>query len=363
MLCLSATPLNIQIQAYDVGNDSVVHPVSGHFNGQTLQQAIDECDVITAEFEHIAEAVLIPAEASGKLKPSADAIRAGGDRRIEKQLLDNANVANADYRIINTEAEYQQAIAELGLPLVIKTAKEGYDGKGQWRLQSAADVATAWPQIAEVIAASNGQQAVVAEVFVNFDREISMIGARNAAGQIKAFPLTQNHHSDGVLALSVALSEQPALQHKAEAIFSAIAEQLDYVGVLAIEFFDCQGELLVNEIAPRVHNSGHWTQQGCISSQFDMHMRAICNMQLGDTALIQPTAMINILGEDTIDEAIYALDGVTVHWYGKSKRAGRKMGHINVSASSYDQLLATIAQINTLFPAAGLDDLSEIIKL
>ncbi|ROS01298.1 5-(carboxyamino)imidazole ribonucleotide synthase [Sinobacterium caligoides] len=363
MLCLGSTPLNIATLAYDVREQRVVYPVSGDDTGKSFAEAIAWCDVITAEFEHIPEDVLSLADASGKLRPSADAIRTGGDRRREKQMLDNAGVASASYRIIDNKAQYQQAIDELGLPLVLKTAKEGYDGKGQWRLKKDTDIATAWPEIEQLLNSSQGQQAIVAEKFVDFDRELSMIGVRHPCGKIKAYPLTLNHHIDGVLALSVALGDNANLQQQATEKFAAIAESLDYVGVLAIEFFDCDGELLVNEIAPRVHNSGHWTQQGCYSSQFDNHMRAIFDIPIGDTQLIQPTAMINILGEDHIDSDIYCLEGVNVHWYGKGKRAGRKMGHLNVSASSYPLLIDKIERICTLFPAAKLSNISELFKL
>ncbi len=365
MLSLGSAQLNIRCLAYDVRSHLVVDPISGRDSGMTYAQAIDWCDVITAEFEHIPEDILTPAHDSQKLKPSADAIRTGGDRRREKTMLADAGVASAAFRVINNAADYHAAIDGLGLPLVLKTARDGYDGKGQWRLKQASDIATAWSEIAQLLDASQGHQAIVAECFVNFDRELSMIGVRHACGTIKAYPLTLNHHVDGVLNLSIALTASSELQQQATDKFTAIAESLDYVGVLAIEFFDCDGELLVNEIAPRVHNSGHWTQQGCLSSQFDSHMRGIFSIAIGDTALTQPTAMINLLGEDSLDDDIYGLDGVNVHWYGKEKRSGRKMGHINVSASDYPLLFERLEHINAKLPTPqqGLQAIFQQLKL
>lgn len=172
-------------------------------------------------------------------------------------------------------------------------------------------------------------QAIVAEEFVPFDREVSLIGTRGKDGSIVIYPLTENVHTHGVLSLSTALVGNDALQAQAEAMFEALADTLNYVGVLAIEFFDVDGQLLVNEIAPRVHNSGHWTQQGAETCQFENHLRAVTGLPLGSTRLIRPTAMINILGEELLPTAILADPHCHIHWYGKEKRPGRKMGHIN----------------------------------
>lgn len=354
MMCLAAEPLNIKTLAYDVGNNIVVHPLTQQAEPLTYQQAIEQADVITAEFEHIPADVLAQADASGKFKPSAKAIQAGGDRRLEKALLAQANVANAPYFVINNQADFEQAISTLGLPLVFKTAKDGYDGKGQWRLKIAEDADKIWPEMAQVISESHGQQAIVAEKFIPFQREVSMIGARNSAGEIKTYPLTENHHENGVLSVSLALGDNAHLQQQATAMFSAIVDELDYVGVLAVEFFDLNGTLLVNEIAPRVHNSGHWTQQGCFASQFENHIRAVCGYPLGDTRLLQPSLMINLLGEDKVDLAALALPEVALHWYNKANKPGRKMGHINVSAGDRATLAKTLTALSKVLPQSTL---------
>ncbi|MFM2579171.1 5-(carboxyamino)imidazole ribonucleotide synthase [Vibrio fortis] len=340
MMSLAGAPLNIEISAFDVGSKNIVHPLTQAILGNGLENAIERADVITAEFEHIPHDVLEVCERSGKFLPTTKAIKAGGDRRLEKALLDQAGVKNAKYAVINSREDFDHAISHVGLPMVLKSTLGGYDGKGQWRLKSLNAVETVWTEMAECIAATDNQ-AIVAEEFVPFDREVSLIGARGKDGEIQAYPLAENVHTDGVLSLSTAIDDVE-LQEQAKTMFTAVAERLDYVGVLALEFFDVQGALLVNEIAPRVHNSGHWTQQGAETCQFENHLRAVCGMPLGSTKLIRPTAMINILGEDTLPNAILAQAGCHVHWYGKEKRAGRKMGHINVSADYNAELQRTL---------------------
>jgi 5-(carboxyamino)imidazole ribonucleotide synthase len=177
---------------------------------------------------------------------------------------------------------------------------------------------------------------------------------------VQVYPLTENHHVNGVLSVSLALAGNEHLQQQAQQMFSAVTNQLNYVGVLAIEFFDVNGELLVNEIAPRVHNSGHWTQQGANVCQFEQHLRAVCNLPLGSTALVRPSLMVNILGEDNVPESILAIPGLHLHWYGKSKRAGRKMGHINLSASSPAELKVQFETLISLLPETAFPELTQM---
>ncbi len=328
MMSLAGAPLNIQISAYDVDTGNVVHPLTQQVLGHGLENAIEQVDAITAEFEHIPHDVLDICELSGKFLPSTAAIKAGGDRRVEKALLDNAGVRNAKYYVIETREDFERAIEHVGMPMVLKSALGGYDGKGQWRLKEAAQTETIWAEMSECIAATP-TQAIVAEEFVPFNREVSLVGARGKDGSVEVYPLAENVHTNGVLSLSTAI-DAPELQAQAKQMFTAVADNLDYVGVLALEFFDVEGTLLVNEIAPRVHNSGHWTQQGAETCQFENHLRAVCGLPLGSTKLIRETSMVNVLGEDTLPEALLAMDGCHIHWYGKEKREGRKMGHINV---------------------------------
>ncbi len=349
MMAQESTGLGLTVSAYDVTSDKVVDPISKEILSEGLAGAIEQCDVITAEFEHIPPAILATCQQSGKLVPDASAIQTGGDRRIEKQRLDKANVANAPYQIIQQADEIRSVAENLGMPLVLKSALDGYDGKGQWRIMSEQDIAPVLAEVTAFLANSDQRQGIVAEAFVNFSREVSVIGARNHQGDIVCYPITENLHHQGILHLSLAEQDAPlALQQQAEELFAKIATSLNYVGVLAVECFVVDETLLVNEIAPRVHNSGHWTQQGAATSQFANHLRAVAGLPLGATDQTQPTAMINILGEDSVPDAVGQIEGVFVHWYGKQKRPGRKMGHINVVADSAQHLDEKLREIATL---------------
>jgi 5-(carboxyamino)imidazole ribonucleotide synthase len=361
MMSLAGAPLNITINAYDVNTDDIVHPLTQQKLGTGLTKALAEADVVTAEFEHIPLAVLEQCQQSGKFYPGSAAILAGADRRLEKALLARCDVASARYKVINNHEDFYNAVNQLGLPLVFKSALAGYDGKGQWRLKDQANCADVWQQMANFLAADS-KQAIVAEQFIRFNRELSLVGVRAGSGEVRLYPLTENHHVNGVLSASLARPLPRQLQQRAEQMFAAIANSLDYVGVLAIEFFDVEGELLVNEIAPRVHNSGHWTQQGADVCQFENHLRAVTGLPLGSTELLRPTLMVNILGEDSAPPTILGMPGLHLHWYGKSKRPGRKMGHINLSASSLAELKARFAKLIDLLPAAAFPELEQMLN-
>ena len=350
MMNLAGAPLNIDVKAFDVRTDKVVHPVAPEHSYGDLASGINNSEVITAEFEHIAHNILATCETSGNLYPSGQAIKIGGDRRLEKNLLESCNVPNAKHVIVETKADFDNVLNQLSLPIIFKSALEGYDGKGQWRMKSADQADALWLEMSEFIAnaTSSVPQGIVAEQMVPFDREVSLVGARSTNGEIAVYPLTENHHDNGILSVSIASPHGKALQEKAKEVFTALAVKLDYVGILAIEFFQVGDDLLVNEIAPRVHNSGHWTQQGADTCQFENHLRAILGLPLGNTALIRPTAMIKIIGEDTVSDDILAIPSANVHWYGKEKRAGRKMGHINISGDNEKELAERLVQLTAL---------------
>jgi 5-(carboxyamino)imidazole ribonucleotide synthase len=359
MMELAGTPLNLDVKAFDVRNDKVISPIYPDRIYGDLKNGIANANVITAEFEHVAHNVLAECELSGKLFPTSNAIKIGGDRRLEKVLLESCDVANAKHYFIKTKADFDNALETLNLPIIFKTALEGYDGKGQWRLKSIKDADTIWQDMENFLNSSTTsvKQSIVAEQMIGFDREVSLIGVRSRNGDITAYPLTENHHTQGVLSVSIAAPIEETLQNQAIQIFKAVSEKLDYVGVLAIEFFQVDDHLLVNEIAPRVHNSGHWTQQGADTCQFENHLRAICDLPLGSTSLVRPTAMVNIIGEDTISDAVLSIPSLTIHWYGKSKRAGRKMGHINVSGENELILAQRLLSLSNLLPQSTFPDL------
>ncbi|NTS78643.1 5-(carboxyamino)imidazole ribonucleotide synthase [Catenovulum sp. SM1970] len=361
MMDLAGSPLNLDVKAFDVRTNQVVHPVAPiHVYGD-LENGIKEADVITAEFEHVQHDTLAICEASGKLLPTSTAIKTGGDRRLEKALLEECGVANAKHKIIESKADFDQAIATLDLPIIFKSALEGYDGKGQWRLKDAAQADDIWADIEDFIAQSKSSvpQGVVAEQMVPFDREVSLVGVRGRDGQTAVYPLTENHHAGGILSVSVAVESRQELQAQAAEVFDKITNKLNYVGVLAIEFFQVGDQLLVNEIAPRVHNSGHWTQQGADTCQFENHLRAVCGLPLGSTAMVRPTAMVNILGEDSVPNEALALPSLAIHWYDKEKRAGRKMGHLNINGKDELELAQRLNQLANILDADAFPDLRE----
>ena len=194
MMALAGAPLGIEVRAYDVRSHKVVHPLTWQDYQQDLQAGLAAADVVSAEFEHIPPDILSAAEASGKFLPGAEAIRIGGDRRLEKQLLDDAGVPNARYAIVESKDDLYQAVEKIGLPIILKSALDGYDGKGQWRIKSTDDIDKYWPEISDFVANSRDNQAMVAETWIPFDREVSLVGARNVAGEIQCYALTQNHH-------------------------------------------------------------------------------------------------------------------------------------------------------------------------
>jgi len=352
MMSLAGAPLNLNVVAYDVGSEKIIHPLTGNVYSTTLTQAIADADSITAEFEHIPDDVLTLCCESNKFYPGKAAIKTGGDRALEKALLDKTNVKCAPYQLITEKQHLVEAVERLGKPLVIKTCQAGYDGKGQWRLKSDDQITQIWSEMADFIASGTvaAPHSIIAEKMIPFDREVSIIGARDRHGNTEIYPLTENQHTDGVLTLSVAGKEKGSIVQQAQSAFNKIANELDYIGVLAIEFFDVGGTLLVNEIAPRVHNSGHWTQQGTHCSQFENHMRAVAGLPLGNTALQRVTAMINVLGQSNIPSRVLATPDVTSHWYGKTAKPGRKMGHINVSADNLHQLGERLAELAEVLP-------------
>ena len=352
MMSLAGAPLNLNVVAYDVGSQKIMHPLTGEIYTTTLEQAISDADAITAEFEHIPDDVLTLCCNSNKFYPGKAAIKTGGDRALEKALLDKTNVACAPYQLITEKAHLELAVKTLGKPLVIKTCQAGYDGKGQWRLKSDDQIEQIWSEMADFIASGtqDAPHSIIAEKMIPFDREVSIIGARDKQGNVAIYPITENEHTNGVLTLSIAGKNNTLVEQQAHSAFTKIANELNYVGVLAIEFFDVNGTLLVNEIAPRVHNSGHWTQQGAHCSQFENHMRAVAGLPLGSTQIKQPTAMINVLGQAQIPTDVLKTADVTSHWYGKSVKPGRKMGHINVSADNLQQLGERLGELAMCLP-------------
>jgi len=300
-----------------------------------LYAALGEPDVVTVEKEQMNVELLIGLQAFCPVHPNPDAVKVCQDRHQERLLLDKLNIPCAGY----VYGEPLDVCAEkLSLPMVIKSCRDGYDGKNQWVLKTPAEVMALEAEFA-------GQQPLnrdyIAEQFVPFDREVSQVSARSVNGDMRHYPLTENRHDKGILKQSIApapgASDQ--LQQLARQHMASIASELDYAGVLAVEFFVCGEQLLVNELAPRVHNSGHWTQSGSDSCQFENHLRAITGIALGSTAMSGVAGMVNLIGTEKPALSTLTADS-KLHWYDKSVRPGRKLGHMNFKAANTDLLLA-----------------------
>ncbi len=305
--------------------------------GKVIQSAFDDpvalialadtCDVITYEFENVPVEALQHIAGIAPVYPPAAALRHSQDRLDEKRLFNELEIPLPDYHGINSREDMDAAAEKLGLPMVIKTRRFGYDGKGQFVAASTDDLDAAWSEL--------GDQALVAERWVPFDYEVSCIGARSVSGEVAIYPLSRNSHTDGILRTSRSPVDAPELSTKASSFVERLLDHLDYVGVLALELFVVGDELLANEFAPRVHNSGHWSIEGSETSQFENHLRAILDLPLGSTACNGHAGMVNLIGE--ITETTRALKIGQMHDYGKTARKGRKLGHITVVADTAEE--------------------------
>jgi 5-(carboxyamino)imidazole ribonucleotide synthase len=264
------------------------------------------------------------------------------DRLAEKTLFSELGIPVPEFADIASRDQLDAAVARIGTPCILKTRRLGYDGKGQFRIKSAADVDAAWA----ALGAQADSVGLILEGFVAFERELSVVAVRGRDGEFRTWPLTENWHVDGVLSASLAPARaDAALQAKAVAHARALAEALDYVGVLALELFCVGNELLANELAPRVHNSGHWTIEGAETSQFQNHLRAVLGLPLGDTRMVGTACMLNWIGE--MPDAGPVLREPSGHWhdYGKVPRAGRKVGHATLRADAPAELAAALRNV------------------
>lgn len=361
MMYLESTQLGLIIIAVNANTRECVNPVDKTILNITLDEAFDNAAVITSEFEHLPLDLLAKAELSGKFLPNAKAIHAGADRIVEKKLLDSVNVHHCQNVIVNELNDLDKASDTLGERIILKTSRDGYDGYGQWRIFSPQDLVDVKSQLKEH---NFEKMPLVAERCINFERELSLVGVTDKNGNHKFYPLTENHHADGQLVLSLAPAPKITLEleQQAQKIYKKISEQLDYCGVLAIEFFQLEDQLIVNEIAPRVHNSGHWTQQGSVTSQFENHIRAVAGYPLGETTATSYVAMINYVGQSKPKADLFTVPNVHLHWYDKQVRPKRKMGHINVTGSTPEQLLKTVKTVKSFLPDALATNLAPLIN-
>jgi 5-(carboxyamino)imidazole ribonucleotide synthase len=343
MLSQAATRMGYRMHVFEPQANSPAGAVShkevnaSYENIDALRAFASECDVVTYEFENVPSTPLKAIEAVTKLRPHWSVLETTQNRSREKNWLKRNGFPHARFAEVPADGDLEGGIRSVGVPCVVKTADFGYDGKGQLKVMTESEVAAA-------LARFSGQPVVI-EQFIHFACEVSAVVARSTNGEVKVFPISENIHTNHILDFSIVPARvSPELLGKAEALALEIAARIDLVGVMGVEFFvTASGEVLVNELAPRTHNSGHYTQDACVTSQFEQQVRAICGLPLGDVGLISPVVMVNILGDAWANgepdwSTLLAEPSAKLHLYGKGDaRPGRKMGHFSVTARSVDE--------------------------
>lgn len=349
MLAMAGYSLGHKFGFYGLNHDEPA-AMLGHMHVQSdeahsLTQLVDFADVITYESENTSVELVKKINQTTQVYPSATSLYYSQHRAHEKSLFSELNIPCAPYTLVTNLAELHQAVDMIGLPAILKTTTEGYDGKGQFVIKQNEQIEQAWSAI-------GGREAVL-EGFVNFNRELSIIAVRNAQNEHVYYPLVENQHHEGILRLTMAPAQQisPTIQQQAESYMQALLDRMDHVGVLTLELFETKAGLVANEMAPRVHNSGHWTMEGAQTSQFENHIRAITGLPLGATAPRQAfAAMVNIIGQHGDIETVLAMPNAFLHLYDKTERTGRKLGHINIVANSEAELQTSLEQLKAWMP-------------
>ncbi|MDZ7851219.1 MAG: 5-(carboxyamino)imidazole ribonucleotide synthase [Halomonas sp.] len=349
MLALAGYPLANRFTFLDTTG----HPSAGigdvmiDTDRKHLDAFLEKVDLVTYEFEHLPVSLVQAIEEVKPVFPSSEAIRICQNRAEEKALFDRLSIPTPAYRLVEHADELEAAARELGCPVVAKSVTEGYDGKGQAVLKDPSEAHEAWCAI--------NHPRLVVEAFVDFVREVSIIAVRGRDGEVVFYPMAENQHEDGILRYSIAPMPDldPRVQQVADGYIRTLLDELDYVGVLTLELFQTRdGALLANEMAPRVHNSGHWSIDGAVTSQFENHLRAIQGLPLGDTSARMPTCMVNVIGREGEMAEILALPDSHLHRYDKSERPGRKLAHVNLLAPTHEALLERVRACAALLPDA-----------
>lgn len=357
MLALAGYPMGLRFTFLEPQADASAGQVGEQLVGpyddpDRLRQLADSCDVVTFEFESVPRASASLIAERCRVFPPPRALEVAQDRLLEKRLFSRLGIPTAEYAVVERGPELQAGWAAVGGPARLKSRRLGYDGHGQARVPTAAELEPAFAKV--------GSVPCLLEREVEFQREVSILGVRGPEGQVAFYPVVENHHRDAVLRLSLAPAPHldRRLQDQAEELCAAIMADLEYVGVIAVELFERDGTLLANEIAPRVHNSGHWTLDAGLTSQFANHLRAGMGWPLGETAGPGYAAMVNLVGSQPEPATALAVPGVRLHLYGKGARPGRKLGHINlagpdpVALSSRIQAVSALAGVSIPPPAS-----------
>jgi 5-(carboxyamino)imidazole ribonucleotide synthase len=329
MLALSGYPLGLRFTFVDQSRDApgaqVGQIITGAFDDPAvLSRLADDVDVITFDVENVPVEAVRPIAERKPFLPPVEALESAQDRLNEKTLFSALGIPTPAFVPVADRAGLEAGVAELGLPAVLKTRRLGYDGRGQAFLRRPEDLDHAWRRF--------GKYPLILEAFVRFEREVSLIGVRGVGGELRCYPLSENVHEEGILRYSRAPLVDQRLQTAAETHIGRLMDHLNYAGVLTVEFFVENGGLLANEMAPRVHNSGHWTIEGAVTSQFENHIRAILDLPLGETAMRGYAGMVNFLGDLPALPDVLEIPGAHMHSYGKTPRPRRKLGHCTIVA-------------------------------
>lgn len=344
MLSLAGTPLGMNFAFLDPAPDACAQALGEHIRADYsdqdhLRQLADQVDLVTFEFESVPAETVAFLSQFVPVYPNAESLRIARDRWFEKSMFKDLGIPTPAFADVQSQADLDAAVASIGLPAVMKTRTLGYDGKGQKVLRKPEDVTGAFAEL--------GCVPCILEGFVPFTGEVSLVAVRARDGETRFYPLVHNTHENGILRLSVASTEHP-LQQLAEDYVGRVLDKLAYVGVMAFEFFEVDGGLKANEIAPRVHNSGHWTIEGSECSQFENHVRAIAGLPLGSTAKVGESAMLNFIGEVPPVADVLNIADCHLHHYGKAFKAGRKVGHATLRSADLPTLTARIAEVEAL---------------
>jgi 5-(carboxyamino)imidazole ribonucleotide synthase len=344
MLAMAGLPLGESFRVLEPSVGCPASAVAEHYRGefedhQTLYHFCQKLDAITYEFENV------PVDSARWLAervpvfPPPEALAIAQDRIAEKTFFRELGANVPPFRAVESRDDLDEAVASIGLPAVLKTTRFGYDGKGQAVLRTTAEVDAAWSTL--------GGRPLIYEGFVPFEREFSILGVRSRSGELGFYPLAENVHRAGMLRVSRVPSPNatPDLQTRAEAIAARAMQKLDYVGVLAVELFHVGDELVVNEMAPRVHNSGHWSIDGAVTSQFENHIRAVAGLPLGPCDAVGTSVMLNLIGHWPDPATILAVPGAHLHLYGKGPRPNRKVGHVTVCGDSHEAIAEAVEQV------------------
>ena len=351
MMALAGTPLDVEFVFLD---EATVSPSSNlgtnikPSENNALERFLESVDVVTYESENTDTDLVRRINTIKPVFPGEASLKKSQHRLVEKNTFKDLGISTANFLRVTNKNELIQAANTLGLPIVLKTTTMGYDGKGQAVVKTEADIDQAWNELA-------GNE-LIAESFVSFSRELSIIAVRSINGETKIYPIAENDHSNGILRVSrvPAKNISTTKQKQAEEFITTMLTHLDHVGVLTLELFDCEDGLVVNEMAPRVHNSGHWSMEGSHCGQFENHIRAICNMPLGNTeAKHKAIAMINIIGLAGDRDSVLRLPNAHLHLYGKTERLNRKLGHINILANSEPEINKTLEELEAFINECG----------